>query len=252
MNAEASSAGGRAGRLRLYLEVLLLAALVAALAWIGRVLDDPRHFPVRVVHVDGEFQHLDATELKRRINGHLHGSFFGVDLAEIYAAVGDLAWVDRVTLRREWPDTLWVGIVEQQPVAHWRGQALINARAEVFRPQRPVAGLDGLPQLSGPAGRAAEIWALYRRIDQRLAPLGLEVAGLRRDARRALSLDLAGGPRLRLGRESVDDRLERFIGAYPEVLAPRVARIETIDLRYPNGFAVAWSDGQQTRGGDDA
>jgi cell division protein FtsQ len=43
-----------------------------------------------------------------------------------------------------------------------------------------------------------------------------------------------------LGREWVESRLARFTQTYTRVLANRIGEIKRIDLRYPNGFAVAW------------
>jgi len=243
--------GRSGGRIALLVELALIAAVIGVVLGMGRWLDDPEHFPVRVGHVEGEFAHLDGKDLEDRVNRHLTGSFFGVDLEEIYGAVGDLPWVKSVALRREWPDTLWIEIEEQEPVAHWRGDALLNTEAQVFRPETLDDGLDGLPVLSGPEGRAAAVWQRFRRYREMVAPVGLEVTSVKEDVRRAVTVYLANGTHLRLGRKAQAERLGRFVKAYPEALAGRIERVKQVDLRYPNGFSVAWSTaGQANESGE--
>jgi cell division protein FtsQ len=56
--------------------------------------------------------------------------------------------------------------------------------------------------------------------------------------RRAWQLRLDNGLTLELGREQIEARLARFVGAYDRTLGRLGRRIEHVDLRYSNGFAV--------------
>ena len=40
-----------------------------------------------------------------------------------------------------------------------------------------------------------------------------------------------------------DYKIARFINAFNQELVPMFARMDSIDLRYPNGFAVNWKEG---------
>jgi cell division protein FtsQ len=57
-------------------------------------------------------------------------------------------------------------------------------------------------------------------------------------ARRAWQVSLEQGPTLELGREQVESRLARFVAAHDYVMKRLERRIDYIDLRYANGFAV--------------
>jgi cell division septal protein FtsQ len=48
---------------------------------------------------------------------------------------------------------------------------------------------------------------------------------------------------IRLGRKQVDERFERFLLAGLRLVARRGADIRYVDMRYTNGFAVAWRNG---------
>ena len=106
------------------------------------------------------------------------------------------------------------------------------------------AALARLPLFAGPAGTEAELARRYRRFCELLAPLGAAPERVVLTARHAWQLR-AGALDLELGRdgaEPVEQRLARFVAAYPESLGKLPQATATarrhVDLRYPNGFAL--------------
>ncbi len=61
------------------------------------------------------------------------------------------------------------------------------------------------------------------------------------DARGAWELTLGNNARVRLGRQDVAKRLERFIAIASPVVATRAGEISYVDLRYSNGFSIGWN-----------
>jgi cell division protein FtsQ len=101
----------------------------------------------------------------------------------------------------------------------------------------------GLPAVSGPSGHGPDMLARLHEIERGLAPIQLAVHGLHQDARRSWRIELNNEVVLRLGRGDIEARLDRFRAVWPAVLAREADRIKAVDLRYPNGFAVAWHEG---------
>jgi cell division protein FtsQ len=97
-----------------------------------------------------------------------------------------------------------------------------------------------LPRLNGPEGTEWQVAQRYLAIQGRLSGLGLQVAGLRLDARGAWELDLSTGVTVRLGRRQVDERMDRFVQFGAPVIAGRAAEIRYVDMRYSNGFSIGW------------
>jgi len=216
------------------LSLSLTGALVGAVAWAL----DPAHMPLRALEVRGDLRHLQRDELRERLAPLLDDGFFALDVAAARAALESLPWVRSVSVRRLWPDRLRVEIAEQVPVARWGEAALVNARGEVFMPERLPPEAGRLPRLDGPDGHAARVLEHWRRMRALVAGLGLDIAELRQDARRAWRAVLSNGVRLELGRARPVARLARFVAVYPSLLASGQAGITAVDLRYSNGFAV--------------
>jgi cell division protein FtsQ len=119
----------------------------------------------------------------------------------------------------------------------WNGEGYLNASGEAFFPQ-PGAAPDKLPQLAGPQGQGSKVLGKYRQVVKTLQPLGMQVTRLALDSRRAWTLQLDNGVQLRLGRTRPWHRLQRFVRAFPEVFAGRLAGVQRVDMRYSNGFSV--------------
>jgi cell division protein FtsQ len=51
----------------------------------------------------------------------------------------------------------------------------------------------------------------------------------------------SAGVTVRLGRQDIVDRLDRFINAASPLIAARANEVAYVDMRYSNGFAVGWT-----------
>jgi cell division protein FtsQ len=202
----------------------------------------PETLPVRTVLIEGEFRHLDRAELEEALAPHVTGGFFSVDLGAVERAATALPWVYGVSVRRAWPDTLIVRVAEQVPVARWGDRGFVNRFGDVFEPTTGRLP-EGLPALEGAAGRQRPLMRRYLSVQARLADVGLEVTGVREDARQAWHIELADGARILMGRDTGADHLERLLRVYHRVAAQRDVPIRRMDLRYTNGIAVAWDEG---------
>ena len=217
--------------------LMLLGMIASAVGWAMR----PDTLPIRSVQIQGEFHHLDRRELEAALGPHVRGGFFSVDIGAMERAASKLPWVYEVTVRRLWPDTLQVQVTEQIAVARWGDSQLVNRYGDVFSPtadSRPA----GLPSLTGGEGRQRSLMRRYLAVQARLADVGLEVSGMREDARQAWTIELANGGEVLMGRGVGESHLERLLRIYPRIAAQRDAPIERMDLRYTNGIAVAWGE----------
>ncbi|WP_410000087.1 cell division protein FtsQ/DivIB [Photobacterium sp. TY1-4] len=209
----------------------------AALHW----MTDANRLPLSQLVIQGELTYLKADDVRRGILALEHlGSFMTQDVDDMQLALEALPWVARASVRKQWPDTVKVYLVEHQPAAVWNQQYLVNTEGGVFpAPAAQVSEL-GLVELSGPEGSSAEMLAAQREMQPKLQRAGLEMAQLALNERRSWRVWLTNGIRLELGREGRMERLMRFISLYPE-LEQQGKAIEYVDLRYDTGAAVGWN-----------
>jgi cell division protein FtsQ len=201
--------------------------------------------------IRGERVQLSAEGIRDRIRPHLADGYFGADLKTLREEMEAEPWVREVSARRQWPSTLELTVVEQTPVAIWNRRGLLNEEGELFVPRELRVTLAGLPELIGPEGSQTEVLAFWRRADARLEATGLRIGRVELSPRRAWLMSLNDGPGVRLGRGQRDGRLERFANVVVPALDRRLAEAEYVDMRYTNGFAVAWRDAPADRGTKD-
>lgn len=222
--------------------IVLVFTGISFTGWgISLWLTAPETLPITDVVVEGEFVHVDRGTLEAQVRTSIRGGFFSVDIDAVASAVAAEPWVYAVGIHREWPGRLRIQVVEQVAAARWNGTALLNAEGEVFDPPRESFPA-GLPSLAGVAGRERELLMRHAQTRALLETRGLAVRGLIEDARRALTIELEGGARIVMGRGEDNGRLARLLRAWPRVVAQREVPLRQIDLRYTNGFAVAWQD----------
>jgi cell division protein FtsQ len=213
----------------LYVAAVLLVFAAAAI-YVARLPT----FAMREVHVAGGLTHVTQGEIEDVVRRELKGGFFTVDLAAVRAAFERLPWVRGANVRRQWPARLDVALEEHEPLARWGADALVSTHGEVFR-----AGYDGaLPVFIGPEGAAREIAIQYRYFLRVLGSIGEAPVQVQVTARRAWQLKLRGGATLELGREQIEARLGRFVQLHERTVGSLNRRIDYVDLRYANGFAV--------------
>jgi cell division protein FtsQ len=218
--------------------VFLLVGLIGATV---HVLSQPGRLPLRVIEISGEFQHLDRAAIKEVVLANIDGGFFTCDMGLLREAVLAMPWVDDISIRRRWPDRLHMVVSEQVPLARWGEDALVNVRGQVFRPEGSPE-LEGLVTLSGPAGSEHRVVGLFREVIAGTRARGLRLRSLELDERRHWWLRFDDGPTVSLGREHVEHRLAQFLRVYPTLAERSSRRLERIDMRYGNGFAVRWRE----------
>ncbi len=221
--------------------ILLSGAAVATAAYIK--LTDEGTLPLRVVRIDGDFQYLDKEALKTVLATQLNKNFLAIDIDAIHEDVRAVQWVDQVTVRRKWPDTLMLTVQEHKPLARWSNGGLVNRRGEWFAGSLNDAV--SLPELDGPQGTASTLSSEYLYLSQELQALGLQAAHISMSGRRSWKLGLENGLTLQLGRKKVHARLQRFMKIYQQIIEKQLEKIESVDMRYTNGFAVRWKPGNE-------
>lgn len=223
--------------LRQAFSVLAVVGFIAALVW-GLVVTLDR--PIAKVEVGGQFQRVALLQIEEVVAPFRGDGFLSVDLDALRAALEKIDWVDRARVERQWPNAVRVRITEHVAAARWGDEGLMNTRGELFITQARHVPAE-LPQLIGPPGTESQVARLYLRTYPRLLDVGMRLSRVELDARGAWQLTLANDVVVRLGRQDLQGRLDRFIRVASPLVATRGGEVRYVDLRYSNGFSVGWN-----------
>lgn len=225
-----------------------LAALFALMCLGAVGLWAVRHpaWSVKGISVHGDVTHQNAvtfrTQLATPLKTTLSSSFLTVDLAQVRRLFEDMPWVRQAVVQREFPNRLRVTLREYQAVAWW-GEAgsgqLLDSAGGVFDANSDDT--DGLPELAGQPEQSARVWALYQPLAANLAQLDLVLERLALDERGSWRATLDNGARIELGRGTQDEllaRVARFTATLSQFTQRYPNALESVDLRYPNGYAL--------------
>jgi cell division protein FtsQ len=227
--------------------LLGLAALALLSSGVWWLAQRPT-FTLKTIRVDGtaeaQLRRVNALTIRSTALPRIRGNFFTANLDAVRAAFESVPWVRKATVRREWPNTLLVTIEEHEPLATWGEDGrLVSVKGDVFTANLDEAEEDGeLPEFAGPDGSAPEVVLRYAELRKWFEPLGLAPDAVQLSDRYAWKVRLDNGVTVELGREqnpaTLQERVSRLVSVYPQLVASLQDRIESVDMRYPNGLAL--------------
>ena len=211
------------------------------LAWAVFEIKDTDTLPLRNVEVLSEFNNVTEKQIKEVISNNQLNGFFSTDIDLITKDMREIPWLETITTRRVWPDTLQLHITERKAIARWGDSGLLAVDGAIFKPKKETYP-QGLPKLVGPEGTEIGLLKAYITMAASLNSLSLQVEELKMDERRAWTVKLSDGTVLNLGRKKTNERLQRFVKIYRDIVVKDKSKVAVVDLRYTNGFAISWKN----------
>jgi cell division protein FtsQ len=224
---------------RLLSVILTVGTLIMGVFALVLWSENPAHFPLRAIEIQGNLQFLSATEVEKAVSGHMKRGFFWMDINAVQKAIQALPWVSTAEVKRQWPDRITIKLKEQVPQAIWNEQAILSTEGCIFYPELKTLP-DRLPHFNGPEYRAREMLQQYFSFLEILSPLALSIAELNIAPDGTWRIMLDNGIAIILGKAAINERLSRFVLVYPGNLQAQRHKITYLDLRYTNGLAVGW------------
>jgi cell division protein FtsQ len=204
-------------------------------------------FTLKVIRIDGanaELRHVNPSTVRGTALPKIRGNFFTANLETVRTAFETVPWVRRAMVRREWPNELIVTLEEHTPLGTWGDDGLlISVKGDVFTANLDEAEEDGeLPEFRGPEGSEKEVLTRFEEMREWFKPAALVPESVSLSDRYAWRVKLNNGITVELGREqsrtTLRERVDRLVGVYPQLATRLQNRIESVDMRYPNGLAL--------------
>jgi cell division protein FtsQ len=224
----------------------VLACIASSVWW----LSQRPMFQLREVRVESmygiDLKNVNELTVRNGVLGRISGNFFTTDLEQVRTTFETVPWVRRATVRREWPNQLIVEVEEHEALGTWGEDGrLLSVKGDVFTANLGEADDEHeLPAFDGPPGSEKEVLARFSELRALFAQVDLVPQSVSLSNRYAWTVRLDNGMSVALGREqdrhTLRTRVRRLVGVYPQLVARlREGRIDTIDMRYPNGLALS-------------
>lgn len=219
---------------------LVAIALVFGGIWIFSINTD-NVFPIKKVELQ-KHKFTNAVGVYDVLRSIDDRGFFTLEMEQAEQKLVELPWVKSVQLRKVWPETLQVSVIEHEPMAYWNDRGVVSVEGEVFYPvELPHAEW---VKLSGPDALAKDLTELLQLYQQQLLEKKMIIDRMELSQRGAINLVLTDGLEVRLGNVHVEERIERFMQYIDSVKQQKQAALAYVDLRYQNGMAAQWVENE--------
>ncbi|MEM8845143.1 MAG: FtsQ-type POTRA domain-containing protein [Pseudomonadota bacterium] len=219
------------------LKLMVFSVVVVTLVWVARGIED---IPIKTIEVASTLNKVNKDEIRSIAANYYSQGFFTAQLADFEKQLNSLPWVYKANIKRKWPYKLVIKIEEQQPVFRWGDEQLLNRYANTFD-EKNLEQYKNLPKLYGIRGREEYLARLHLKYNKLFNKIGMRIVSLEEDARYDKVMILDNGIKINIGKENIDQQLERCLLTFPKLKTRDGAEIVTIDLRHSNGFAVRWN-----------
>lgn len=226
-------------------KVILLALFIMACKISINHFTQAYYFPIKTVKVFG-INRVSPEYLQTALTPLAKKGFFGVDMDRIKEQLLQIPWVAETSVRRVWPDKIFIHITEKKAIALWNATSLLSSGGQLFTPAKTTFP-ETLPLFLGPEGKQILMAEYYAKISNLLLPLHFKITRLELAPTQDWLFTLGNDIKMNLGHKDVLTRLSHFVKVYPKIIGDRSAEVEYIDLRYPHGIAIRWKSATQSR-----
>lgn len=227
-------------------KVLLGCILLLIVFWIGQKIQNPNTFPIRHVNIIDNSHRINHAQLQEIITPFLLHGILLLESKKLKEALEKIAWTQDVVIQKKLPDTLLIQIIERTPIAKWNNISLLDTTGNIFpitlQENQKNTDFNTLPALFGNDTQQTIAWNDYQTVSQALTPLSLTIKSFTLSPNGLCLVDLANGIHLILNEKSLNQDIAQFAAVYPNTCQSKEKNIDTIDLRYSNGFAIKWKN----------
>lgn len=215
----------------------LLGLLSLYLLWM--LITWPSLLPVKQVKVRGHFPNVGQMYLKNAITPEVSRGLLNLSVHKLQAQLVQLPWIEHATVRRIWPDGVEIELHQHEVLAKWGKRGFMTASGSLIYPTE-VQGRINVPLVDAPAETQTEVYQVLSQIKTPLASISREVQKITVSPRHSWRIILDNDLELRLGREQIEQKMARFVQAYPTIFGQSVKHACYADLRYTKGISVSW------------
>ncbi|MDH5433480.1 MAG: FtsQ-type POTRA domain-containing protein [Gammaproteobacteria bacterium] len=218
---------------------LIVVAGIYSMSWIKEGTDDI--WPVKKIVIAGDLKYLSSETVVKKIEEMKPKGMLVLDIDKVRETVKTMDWVLDASIRKQWPDSIYIEIVEDKPIAMINGHILTDKGSQFETSEKSIF-IKGLPTFTVSDKSSQDVSSEqikeYEWFKNRFRLIDKQLEKVIIDEIDQWQLDFSDGVKVFVGGKEKMQRVERLIGSYYSI--DNRNSIKKIDLRYHNGFAVNW------------
>lgn len=207
---------------------------------------EPRCLPIKHIRIEASCHHINLSALQACIKPDVKG-FFTTNMIQLKHHILKVPFVDYVTIKRIWPDTLIVSVKEIELVAKWGENSWLSAEGKLVTNNQDIKA--NLPYFVGPESQAKKMLEVYQDLASILQPYQSSIREIHLTSHYSWLIKLDNEVNILLGRQEIVEHFSSFASIYPQLKKKHGNEIATIDLRHSNGLAVTLKGKDKEEGG---
>ena len=191
-------------------------------------------YPIKTISFKGDFIYANENKIRKQLRSLIGQDLIKIDILKIKDNVKENDWVNNVIVERRLPDTLFIEIFEYRPIIIWNKNYYIDDKGKKFSVKQNIV-LD-LPKIRSNILNYKTMYNLYINLSEMLNEIDLKIISISHEND---MLDIHTDRYNFLVRYSLySQKIDEFIHVFEQFQNKNKKNIQTIDLRYPTGFAV--------------
>lgn len=191
-------------------------------------------YPIKTISFKGDFIYANENKIRKQLRSLIGQDLIKIDILKIKDNVKENDWVSNVIVERRLPDTLFIEIFEYRPIIIWNKNYYIDDKGKKFSVKQNIV-LD-LPKIRSNILNYKTMYNLYINLSEMLNEIDLKIISISHEND---MLDIQTDRYNFLVRYSLySQKIDEFIHVFEQFQNKNKKNIQTIDLRYPTGFAV--------------
>ena len=191
-------------------------------------------YPIKTISFKGDFIYANENKIRKQLRSLIGQDLIKIDILKIKDNVKENDWVSNVIVERRLPDTLFIEIFEYRPIIIWNKNYYIDDKGKKFSVKQNIV-LD-LPKIRSNILNYKTMYNLYINLSEMLNEIDLKIISISHEND---MLDIHTDRYNFLVRYSLySQKIDEFIHVFEQFQNKNKKNIQTIDLRYPTGFAV--------------
>ncbi len=191
-------------------------------------------YPIKTISFKGDFIYANENKIRKQLRSLIGQDLIKINILKIKDNVKENDWVNNVIVERRLPDTLFIEIFEYRPIIIWNKNYYIDDKGKKFSVKQNIV-LD-LPKIRSNILNYKTMYNLYKNLSEMLNEIDLKIISISHEND---MLDIDTDRYNFLVRYSLySQKIDEFIHVFEQFQNKNKKNIQTIDLRYPTGFAV--------------